>query len=331
MQGRVRITFLLVFLLSLLAVAVAQNPSAAKQDELPSIPAETAKQNLIDFAQPVYPPLAKAARIMGIVRVSIVIDEHGNVKDVTLISGHPMLAPAAIDSIRKWKYKPFQIAGREAAVQTVVQVSIPENISQEDIDKERKFQDAYWPNEREGRVALQKGDFATAQAKLDLARAAAEDRGEDKWLELADVLSMLGSIKAAQDQLDAAEQLYKKSLEIHLKHQRPDEAEVAGAQEDLATVYYRSRQFEKAEPLLLQSVKSYEARLRDTDLPEPQAGYGRNIALGYLGLSQIALAAGRVQESQDRCKQAVEYAKKWAKPSDKDLIVSRCPASTTNK
>ena len=239
-----------------------------------------------------------------------------------------MLAPAVIEAVRKWKYKPFQIDGRSAAVRAEAQVSFPENLKQSDIDAERKFQEAYWPNVRESRAALQKGDFATAQARLGLARAAAEARGDDKWLELADVITLLGSVEVGQDRLDSAEQMYRQSLEIHLKHQRPDEAEVAGAQEDLATVYFRERQFEKAEPLLLQVVKTYEARLRETDLPDPQRGYGRNIALGYLGLSQIALADGRVQESQDRCKQAVDYAEKWSKPADKDIIFARCAAST---
>ena len=328
---KARFVFAVVLLVSLPAAAMAQRPGAAKEADFPKIAPDAAKDNLIRSVQPAYPPLAKAARIQGIVRVSIVINEQGDVKEANLISGHPMLAPAAIQAVRLWKYKPFQVKGKTSAIQTVLQISIPENLRQSDIDKEKAFQEAYWPNEREGRAALQKGDFATAQAKLELARGAAEGRGDEKWLELADVISMLGSVKAGQDQLEAAEQLYRQSLEIHLKHQRPDEAEVAGAQEDLAIVYYRQRQFEKAEPLLLQSVKTYEARFRDTDLPEPRAGYGRNIALGYLGLSQIALADGRMQESQDRCKQAVEYAEKWSKPSDKDIIFSRCPASSTNK
>lgn len=304
---------------------------SAQPGNLPTIPPDVARQNLVTFVQPEYPPLAKAAGIQGIVHASFEVDETGRVTDLKLISGHPMLAPAALEAIRKWEYKPFLINGKTSAVRTEAQLSIPEDITQPEIDSERKFQDAYWPNERAGRAALEKGDLTTAEAKLSAARAAAENRGDAKWLELADVLSMLGTVKLEEDDFPGAEQLYKQSLAIHLTHQRPDEAEVAGAQETLGLLYIRARQPEKAEPLFLQSVKTYEARLHETSMPEPLAGYGRSLALGYFALSQIAAADGRVQEYQDRCRQAVSYAEKWAKAPDRDVITSRCEGSTNNK
>lgn len=197
-------------------------------------------------------------------------------------------------------------------------------------DRDRKFQEEYWQNQRAGQTALEKGDLATAEAKFSLARKAAEDRGAEKWRESAGTLYYLGTVKKDQNDLDAAEQLYRQALDIRTKHQSPDDAEVAGAQEDLATVYYVSRQFEKAEPLLLQSMKIYEAKIQDTSLTKDWAGYGRNLAMETLALSQIALAKGREQESVDRCKEAVDYARKWGRPADKEMVFSRCPATSTN-
>lgn len=303
---------------------VSRAQTAPDSGTLPTIAPNEAKRNLVTFVQPDYPPLAKAAQIVGIVRASIEVDEDGNVRNVTLISGHPMLATAAVQAIRKWKYKPFQIDGKPAAVQTEVQVSIPEKIDQADVDKERKFQDAYWPNERAARDAMKNRDFASAEDKLLLAKAAAEERGDAKWLELADVLSMLGTIKLQQHHLDEAETFYKDSLTVHEKHQRPDEAEVAGVQEQLGLLYMRAGQPEKAEPFLQQSVQSYEARIEQISMPEAKAGYGQSLALGYFGLSQIARAGGRLQEFHDRCARAVSYAEKWSNSSDKNIIVANC-------
>ena len=317
------------FLLSFSKFAHAQ--VATEPNSRAIIPSDKAKLNLVTFVQPEYPPLAKAARIAGIVHVSIVIDETGSVGDIKLISGHPMLAPAAIEAIRQWRYKPFQIEGKPAIVRTEVEVSIPQNASQADIDQERKFQDAYWPNERAAREALSKHDLGTAEAKLLVARAAAEERGDQKWLELADVISLLGNIKMEQDDFDKAERLYKQSLEIHEKHQRPDEAEVAGAQQILGLLYLRTMQPAKAEPLFLKSVKSYEARIQETSMPEPKAGYGRSLALGYFALSQIAVTDGRAEEAQDRCREAVRYAEKWSSAADKDIISARCGTSSVRK
>lgn len=298
------------------------------QDSLPTIAPDKAKLNLVTFVQPEYPALAKAARIHGIVHISFTVDETGSVKELKLLSGHPMLAPAALEAVRKWKYKPFQVDGKTVAVQTDVEFSIPENVSLADIEQEQRFQEAYWQNERAGRSALDKQDLVTAEAKLQIARTAAEERVDEKWLELADVLSMLGTVKLEQNNFTAAEEFYKQSLAIHEKHQRPDEAEVAGAQLNLALLYFRMKQPEKSEPLLLQSVKTYEARIRATDLPEPRAGYGRSLALGYFGLAQLAAADGRTRESQERCAEAVRYAGKWSGPSDRDVIFSHCGNSS---
>jgi len=246
---------LLLFLLLSSGRLCAQKMTKADIDKLPVVPPDQAANSLISDGQPQYPPDAQAARIMGVVRMAMVVDETGRVRDVFLIHGHPMLAPAAMRTVKLWKYKPFQIEGRPAVVRTEVDIGFPEGIEREYAAREKEFQGKYWSDMRVAQDAAKGEDWLTAEARLKAARAAAQERGEEKWLELANVLSMLGSVKANQNDLGAAEQFYKQSLDIHQKHQRADEAEVAAAEEDLATVYYSDRKFEKAEPLLLQSVK----------------------------------------------------------------------------
>jgi len=56
--------------------------------------------------EPVYPELAKRARIQGVVILEVHIDEQGIVTDIELIRGHPLLTQAAIDAVRQWKYVP---------------------------------------------------------------------------------------------------------------------------------------------------------------------------------------------------------------------------------
>lgn len=294
--------------------AAGQAQNSTESGGLLTVPADKAKENLVISVQPDYPPLAKAARIQGIVHASIVIDESGSVKSLSLISGHPMLAPAALEAIRKWKYKPFLVDGRPASIQTEVQVSIPENVSQSDIDLERKFQDTYWANERAGREALNKGDFATAEAKLQVARAAAEERGDFKWLELADVVSMLAGVKEGQKDYSSAEGLLKQSLAIHQKHQRPDEAEVAGVEFNLAALYVQLQRLSEAEPLLLEAARVWELRVADNPMPEPKASYDWHLAMSYFAAARIAAATDRTGEAQSRCRKAMNLAEQ--KPND---------------
>ena len=51
---------------------------------------------LIHHVEPTYPPLARAARIQGDVVLSAVIDANGQITNLQLVSGHPMLVPAAL-------------------------------------------------------------------------------------------------------------------------------------------------------------------------------------------------------------------------------------------
>jgi len=72
---------------------------------------------------PVYPPLARQARIQGTVVLKVTISKTGEVEHVDLDSGHPMLAPAAIEAVKQWKYKPFLLNGNPLVVETTVEVN----------------------------------------------------------------------------------------------------------------------------------------------------------------------------------------------------------------
>jgi TonB family protein len=54
---------------------------------------------------PTYPDLAKRMSISGVVKVLVTVDKSGNVKTTKLVGGHPVLAGAAMDAVKKWKYE----------------------------------------------------------------------------------------------------------------------------------------------------------------------------------------------------------------------------------
>jgi TonB family protein len=72
---------------------------------------------------PVYPPLARQARLQGTVVLKVQISKTGDVENIQLISGHPMLAPAAIEAVKQWKYKPYLVNSEPVEVETQVTVS----------------------------------------------------------------------------------------------------------------------------------------------------------------------------------------------------------------
>ena len=78
---------------------------------------------IVSKVQPTYPDLARAARIQGNVLMKATISAAGDVVSLELISGHPMLAPAAMDAVKQWKYKPYLLNGKAMAVETQIMVN----------------------------------------------------------------------------------------------------------------------------------------------------------------------------------------------------------------
>ena len=78
---------------------------------------------LISQPRPVYPPLAKQARISGVVHLAAVIGKEGNVIDLTVISGHPLLIPSAIEAVKNWVYQTTLLNGEPVEVSTQIDVN----------------------------------------------------------------------------------------------------------------------------------------------------------------------------------------------------------------
>jgi len=77
---------------------------------------------LVHKVEPPYPVLAKSARIQGDVVLKAIIDREGNIQDLQLMSGHPMLAPAAIEAVKQWRYRPYLLNGQPVEVETTITV-----------------------------------------------------------------------------------------------------------------------------------------------------------------------------------------------------------------
>ena len=72
---------------------------------------------------PDYPPLARQARVQGQVQIDAVLDEQGNVIDMKVVSGPPLLYQAALDALKKWKYEPTYLNDQPIAVELIVTIT----------------------------------------------------------------------------------------------------------------------------------------------------------------------------------------------------------------
>lgn len=103
-----------------LAAALPVDPAAPKRIR---VGGQVMAKKLIFSQLPVYPPQAKAGHLTGTVRLSVLIRRDGSVANVTVLSGNPLLAQAAADSVRNWRYRPIFLSGVPVEVLTEVDIN----------------------------------------------------------------------------------------------------------------------------------------------------------------------------------------------------------------
>jgi protein TonB len=77
---------------------------------------------LVNRVQPVYPPLARQTRISGTVKLHAIIGKSGQVEQLQVVSGHPLLVQSALDAVRQWRYQPTLLNGEPVEVDTEIDV-----------------------------------------------------------------------------------------------------------------------------------------------------------------------------------------------------------------
>ena len=103
---------------------VLANTSADTSNKPPKlrIAQGVAEGNILSKVPPHYPEEAKQNYITGDVILDFTIDRNGNVTGLKIISGHPLLASAAVDAVKQWKYKPFLLNGEPVDVETTARI-----------------------------------------------------------------------------------------------------------------------------------------------------------------------------------------------------------------
>jgi protein TonB len=87
------------------------------------VASRVAEANLIHDVAPTYPPEAGRTRVEGTVVLLTVIGKDGTVQDVRVESGLPILAQAAIDAVKQWRYKPYLLNGEPVEVASRITIN----------------------------------------------------------------------------------------------------------------------------------------------------------------------------------------------------------------
>lgn len=109
----------------LIAVLLLVTGLLAAQQIFIRVPSALMETKLVERIDPEYPKRARALKLTGEVRFDAHIDKDGTVKELKLLSGHPMLVEAAEKAVKQWKYEPTYMLGKRAEILTVISIQLP--------------------------------------------------------------------------------------------------------------------------------------------------------------------------------------------------------------
>jgi len=104
-------------------IAAPIAPKETKPKEPLRVGGRVREPELIKRIEPNYPELARQTHLSGAVLIDAIIDENGNVVEMKVVSGHPLLIQSAVNAVRQWKYRPTHLNDVPVPVQLIITVS----------------------------------------------------------------------------------------------------------------------------------------------------------------------------------------------------------------
>jgi TonB family protein len=295
------------------------------------IPPDEAAKHLVNKPPAKYPPMAEAARIQGNVIVEVSIDETGAARARRLVIGHPMLAPAAIESVSHWQYQPFEVDGRPATVVTVAMVTFGRPGKQNDAAAQAEvlFQNDFWTAQESAQAALREKDYAAAQQQQKTAQdlLAPVSDGRRHEAERWQWMITSGRLSVAEQKYDDAESFYKKAQELCTAGDK-DAPEMAATLAEFGGLYAEEKRYDLARENANRSIDIYQKNLKRIGSSNSGAreAYGRAIAYQSWMLSKSALQQNDRLEGAKQCRNVLDF-QAFLAAVDHDSAVSACEKS----
>jgi protein TonB len=100
-------------------VVIPAHPAAVK----PLVVSDLGEGSLLRRVQPIYPSIARQARVQGAVELRAIISKAGTIENLVVVRGHPMLATAAVEAVKQWRYRPYLLNKEPIEVETEITVN----------------------------------------------------------------------------------------------------------------------------------------------------------------------------------------------------------------
>ncbi|HWZ43190.1 MAG TPA: TonB family protein [Candidatus Saccharimonadales bacterium] len=254
---------------------------AAVADTVHKVLPGEAASHLVNWVGPIYPNMARIAHIQGTVVLRVTISESGTVTAVNVISGYAILSQAAIDAVKKWRYRPFRVEGKLATIQTIVIVPLaPEDpIDLERLKKEDEASGRYSKIMEICRQQVKDRELETAEKTCKQAIAISSELAPMRQLERVDPYQQTGHALFMQRKFAEALENYQQELRLGEKCMDPYDADLAAAQYHVANGLWRTGRAAEAHSFYGKSESTYKLAIEHMDPAYTKNGYFRRLKL----------------------------------------------------
>jgi hypothetical protein len=201
---------------------------------------------------PVFPPLAKAAGIGGIVKIAVCVSDKGEVISTRLVSGHPLLVGAAMNNVKAWRF-----GSGQGPFRTVMEVNFARAGTPAEQAREDAINQAYFDTDQQCRNDLQHSSADAAVRDCGKALQLVDKLPQHRSNERRTANEMMGHAFFRHKDFQNALKYYATELAIAQKTLHADEAELAYAYHDVARANHvlgrpvqAAEAYEKAEEIL---------------------------------------------------------------------------------
>lgn len=188
-----------------------------------------ANAHVLKRIEAIYPPIAKAANVEGVVRLEVVVDSSGNVTGVTKLEGSSLLVPASVYAVKQWKFSPVQEARGGAWVTEVslgFGVLTPAELAAARLDDSVSRE--YFKLDDECRTGLRALDATTVETcRNEVMVAVRFPDQKERHLEILDAHENLGRALLASGDSDGAKAEFSEAIRIAQESMKRSDAEYA--------------------------------------------------------------------------------------------------------
>lgn len=240
-------------------------------------PVATAKEHLVKTVEPVYPPLAKLTKLQGTVVLEIRIDEAGEVSDVKVQSGPPLLVPAAVRAVKQWRYKPFTEDGKPVEAETTIEVPFSLGIPDAEYKKQQEINNQFFKQDDRCRGLVSSHNYEEAETACREGVALAEELPPERGLERSGAYAMLGWAFMGERKFPEALDYFQQEVRTDEKVRQPYDADRGYGYHNLALALLATGDLKGAVGYYQRSIKTLELAREHM----PSAGVGDRLKSKY--------------------------------------------------